>query len=81
MSEKYKIQDQNKLYFVTTATVGWIDVFTRRECRDLLLESLKHCQKEKGLEIYAWCIMSNHIHLIVERVRRSKIEEVIRDYH
>jgi putative transposase len=80
MSEKYKIHDQNKLYFVTFATVGWIDVFTRREYRDLLLESLRHCQKQKGLEIYAWCIMSNHIHLIVGREGESKIEEIIRDF-
>jgi putative transposase len=79
MSEKYKIRDQNKLYFVTFAVVGWIDVFTRREYRDLLLESLKHCQKQKGLEIYAWCMMSNHVHLIVGRHGELKIEEIIRD--
>ena len=80
MSEKYKIRDQNKLYFVTFAVVGWIDVFTRREYRDLVIESLKYCQKEKGLEIYAWCIMSNHIHLIVGREGELKIEEIIRDF-
>lgn len=62
MSEKYKIFDQDRLYFVTFAVVGWVDVFTRREYRDILIESLAYCQKEKSLEIYAWCIMSNHIH-------------------
>jgi putative transposase len=80
MSEKYKIRDQNKLYFVTFAVVGWIDVFTRREYRDLIIVSFKHCQKEKGLEIYAWCMMSNHIHLIVGKGGEFKIEEIIRDF-
>lgn len=80
MSEKYKIQDQNKLYFITFAVIGWIDVFTRREYKDSIIESLKHCQKEKGLEIYAWCIMSNHIHLIVGREKENKIEDIIRDF-
>ena len=32
--------------------------------KDLLVESLKYCQKEKGLEIYGWVVMSNHVHLI-----------------
>lgn len=80
MSEKYKIQDQSRLYFVTFAVVGWVDVFTRREYRDILIESLVYCQKEKGLEIYAWCIMSNHIHLIVGRSGEPKIEEIIIDF-
>jgi putative transposase len=81
MSEKYKIRDQDRLYFVTFAVVRWIDVLTRREYKDLILESLKHCQKEKGLSIYAWCIMSNHIHMIVGREREEfKIEDIIRDF-
>ena len=80
MSEKYKIFDQDKIYFVTFAVVYWVDVFTRREYRDLLIESLAYCQKEKGLEIYAWCIMSNHIHLIVGRSGTWKIEDIIRDF-
>ena len=80
MSGKYKIRDQNRLYFVTFAVIEWIDVFTRQEYRDLLLDSLRYCQKEKGLEIYAWCIMSNHIHLIVGKEKEAKIEEIVRDF-
>ena len=80
MSEKYKIRDQDKLYFITFSVVQWIDVFTRSEYKDILIESLKFCQKEKGLDIYAWCIMSNHVHLIVGRSGENKIENVIRDF-
>ena len=80
MSGKYKIRDQNRLYFVTFAVIEWIDVFTRQEYRDLLLDSLRYGQKEKGLEIYAWCIMSNHIHLIVGKEKEAKIEEIVRDF-
>ena len=80
MSGKYKIRDQSRLCFVTFAVIEWIDVFTRQEYRDLLLDSLRYCQKEKGLEIYAWCIMSNHIHLIVGKEKEAKIEEIVRDF-
>lgn len=80
MSRKYKIQDQGQLYFITFAVVGWIDVFTRRDYCDFLVESLKYCQQAKGLVLGAWCIMSNHVHLIVGRNKEPNIEEIIRDF-
>jgi len=55
-------------------------VFTRREYKDFLVESLQYCQKEKGLTIYAWCIMSNHIHLMVSTSKDFKLEYTIRDF-
>ncbi|GAB2800892.1 transposase [Rhabdobacter roseus] len=78
MSRNYKIRDQGGVYFVTMTVVGWIDLFTRKEYRDLFLESVRYCQKEKGLIVYAWCIMSNHIHLIV-RAEEDNLSAVIRD--
>ncbi|PCI98262.1 MAG: transposase [Flavobacteriales bacterium] len=64
MSRKYKIHDPAGIYFISFATVSWVDVFTRRLYKDILVDSLKYCQKEKGLVIHAWCIMSNHVHLV-----------------
>jgi hypothetical protein len=37
MSDKYKIHDQNAPYFITMTTVGWIDVFTRKELKLLIV--------------------------------------------
>ena len=78
MSSKYKIRDQDKLYFVSFAVVYWVDVFTRKEYRDLFLISLEHCRHKKGLEVYAWCIMSNHVHLIIGS-SLDPIEAILRD--
>lgn len=58
MSRSYKIQDQEDLHYLTYATVGWVDVFTRPEYKDILVDSLRHCQLSKGLELFAWCIMT-----------------------
>lgn len=80
MSEKYKVRDQDRPYFITFAVESWVDVFTRQVYRDILLGSLRHCQSEKGLIIYAWCLMTNHIHLIVGRRGESSIEEIVRDF-
>ena len=68
MSRNYKIQNKEGIYFITFATVSWVDVFTRQVHRDLLLESIRFCQKEKGLVVYAWCLMSNHFHVIASSV-------------
>lgn len=53
MSDKYKITDTIRPYFLTLTVVGWIDVFTRKNHKLLLVDSLKYCQKEKGLNLFA----------------------------
>jgi len=54
MSRNYKSHNPKGLYLISFAVVGWLDVFIRTEYKDILLESLKFCQKNKGLEIHAW---------------------------
>jgi REP element-mobilizing transposase RayT len=61
MSRNYKFHNPEGLYFVSFAVVGWLDVFTRNEYKDLIVESLEFCQQSKGMEIHAWCIMTNHV--------------------
>lgn len=65
MSEKYKFHAADDLYFTTSTVIGWVDLFTKPQFQNIIIESLKFCQREFGLVIYAWCIMSNHLHLIV----------------
>lgn len=78
MSEKYRIKSSEELYFVTFSTVNWIDVFTRNEYKDILIESVRFCQNQKDLNIHAYCIMTNHVHLIISTKGRS-LSETIRD--
>lgn len=64
MSRNYKFYNSGSLYFVSFAVVDWIDVFTRNEYKDIIVESLDFYQKNKGLELFSWCVMTNHVHLI-----------------
>jgi putative transposase len=66
-------------YFITMTVVGWIDVFNRREYIEILINSLKYCQKEKGLKIFAYSIMSSHIHIIAQQ-EEAKLNEILRDF-
>ena len=79
MSRKYKIKDQDKLHFVTFTVVEWIDVFIRHEYKEIFLDSVKYCQKNKGLEVYAWVIMTNHVHMILRAAPDHMLENIIRD--
>ncbi|PJB15270.1 MAG: transposase [Flavobacteriales bacterium CG_4_9_14_3_um_filter_32_8] len=78
MSEKRKATTEYP-YFLTFTVVGWIDVFTRQNYCDIIFESLEFCRKHKQLEVFAYVIMSNHIHLIA-RQKEGKLNEVIRDF-
>jgi REP element-mobilizing transposase RayT len=65
MSRNYKFHNKGGLYFVSFATVYWLDIFVRELYFTAVVESLDHCRKNKGMEIYCWCIMPSHIHLII----------------
>ena len=43
MSRKYKFYKPDGVYFVSFATANWIDVFTRRVYKDIVVESLNYC--------------------------------------
>ena len=79
MSRSYKFHDPLGTYFITFATVGWVDVFTRRAYKDIVVDSLRFCQERKGLLLYAWVIMSNHVHLIAAAADGHALPDILRD--
>ncbi len=80
MSRNYKFYNPDGVCFVSFAVVEWLDVFTRNEYKNILLDSLRYCQKEKGMEIFAWCIMTNHVHLIFISSGKQKPELLLGDF-
>lgn len=77
----YVISDQYATYFLTFTIVGWVDIFTRKEIKYIVIDSLKYCQNNKGLTIYSYVIMSNHIHLIARASQESTgLSDIIRDF-
>lgn len=79
MSTKYKFNNPEGIYFVTFAVVEWIDVFTRQFYKDILLDSFRHCIKEKGLAVHGYVIMSNHVHLIISSKGEQNLSAIMRD--
>ncbi|MBD77714.1 MAG: transposase [Crocinitomicaceae bacterium] len=79
MSRKYKFHNLSGLYFISFATVYWIDVFIREHYFEVLIQSISYCRKEKGMEVYAYCVMPSHIHLIF-RSSKDDPSGLIRDF-
>ncbi len=79
MSLAYKFHNPDGLYVVTFATIGWIDVFTRNMYKNILLESIQFCQINKGLDLNAWCLMTNHLHFIGSARERFLMSNILRD--
>ncbi len=78
-ADNYFITDQNAIYFLTFTVEDWIDVFTRKEYKIVMADSLNYCIENKGLELFAWCLMSNHIHLVCRAEENYRISDIIRD--
>ena len=76
----HKIVNQHELHYLTITVVGWLDVFTRKEYKDIIIESLKYCQKKKGLLLFAYVIMSNHLHLIGRAEGEQGLSAIVRDF-
>ena len=79
MKEGYVIRDQTLPHFFTITVVDWVDVFSRKNFRDVFLECLNFCIKNKGMILYSYVIMTNHIHLIIQS-EDAKLSDLIRDF-
>jgi len=78
MSKKFKFRDNNRLYFVTFTITKWIDLFIRNDYRNIVINYIKYCQTNKGLIVYAYCIMTSHIHMILE-TNKIGFSDLMRD--
>ena len=80
MGFKYAIRS-DRPYFLTHTITGWADLFTRKELAEIIINSLNYCIKSKGLEVYAWCLMPSHLHMIAATTKPAiKLSDVMRDF-
>ena len=80
MSSRYKFRDQKAVYFTTSTIAGWVDIFTRDIYRDIVIDSLKFCQKNQGLVIHAWVLMTNHLHMICSFKNETTGNQILRNF-
>lgn len=76
MSEFLKMEE-GKCYFVTLTVTDWLDVFLKEDYASILIDSIKYCQQNKGLELYSYCIMPSHVHMIAST--KDMLGDILRD--
>lgn len=76
----YKIRDQHAIHFITFSVVQWIDVFTRSDYANIVIDSLNYCINQKGLNVHAFCLMPNHVHLIISSKPTNTLSNILRDF-
>jgi len=79
-ADSYFIRDQHAVHFLTFTVVEWIDVFTRHNYKMVIADALEYCRVHKGLKLYAFCLMSNHIHLVCQTPAPFLLTDFIRDF-
>ncbi len=79
MSDKYKIFKGDEPYFVTFTITDWIKVLAVDSFKMIIVDSIRYCQLHKGLQVYAWCILPNHVHMIIQADGDSSISDILRD--
>jgi len=79
-ADRYPITDQHAPYFLTMTVMRWIDLFTRPGYKHIITDSLNYCVGQKGLSIYAWVLMTNHLHLIARVREPNRMSDFLRDF-
>jgi len=77
---RYRICETDYPYFMTCTIVGWLPVFTRVEAVEIVLDSWRHLQRERGLKLFGYVILENHLHLIASAPRLSAVMQSWKSY-
>jgi REP element-mobilizing transposase RayT len=68
------------LYFVTTSAVQQRHLFRRDVVKRLIVDSLDCMRLRERFELYAFVIMPNHVHLIIQCRPDDPLADVLRDF-
>ena len=72
--------NENQVHFLTCTVIEWIDIFTKPEYFQIIIDSLRYCRVNKGLQLYEYVVMTNHLHLIAQANDGCKLSQIISDF-
>ncbi|HTD93631.1 MAG TPA: hypothetical protein VK644_07465 [Chitinophagaceae bacterium] len=79
-TQQEKNPERQACYFITFNTVDWVDVFIRPVYKQVIVHTLNHFIEHKGLIVYSWCLMTNHLQLVVQAREGHVIAEIEKEF-
>ena len=67
-------------YYITFNTVDWVDIFVRPAYKEIVAETLNYLIAKNGLIVYAWCLMSNHLHMLAQAKEGSVMTQIEKEF-
>jgi len=77
---RYKIYEPTHPHFVTCTILHWLPIFTRKESVQIIIDSLKFLQEKDNLKLYAYVILENHLHMVLQSDDLAKTMESFKKY-
>jgi len=71
LSRDARVRSKSRIYHIMLRGINRQDVFEDDEDVERLLETISKYKEVSKFEIFAYCIMSNHIHLLVREKEES----------
>lgn len=77
MKSRYVITAPLEAHFLTCTLIEWIPALTHPDAAGIITDALTYCRQSKGLKLYAYVVMDNHLHLVAEA---PDLGSVLRDF-
>jgi REP element-mobilizing transposase RayT len=78
--EKNSIDNPHACHYITFNTVDWVDVFIKPVYKHIIANTLNEFIATRGLTVYAWCLMTNHLHLLLQAKDGTGLSMIERDF-
>ena len=65
MARAARTKSKSGIYHVIVRGINRQNIFQDEEDKGVYLDRLTHYKDECGIKLYAYCLMSNHVHLLV----------------
>jgi len=77
---RYTITEPDKPHFLTCTVLDWLPVFTRPDTVQILLDCWSFQREHRGLKLYGYVILENHIHFIAQAENLDKCISQFKSY-
>jgi putative transposase len=74
---RYRFGEAQYPHFMTCTVVGWLPIFTRPECAQIVLDSWRFLQEKGRLTVFGYVVLENHVHFVATG---EKLAEEVGDF-